>query len=469
VNGWRIAPPDTQVQRRLMALKDRLPERERLYLEMGHRRLPFLDRLAEWKKLAARYPDYPPILMSQGDPIVHGGPYYGVPVAEARPTLDRLEELMPEHADTRYHQAIVMLEIGTDDSIAASMARASGVMGPPWGPMLDLARRLHEARASGRPLPSSDVALPAARALAIGAGSSTPYYASLGLLGVDTHFAAWKLDALRQIRATGVYRGDIDVSSALGEGMLRLSRGDWAGGLRAMRRIEGASVHSFGDRMSSARLACLGAWLGVVDAVAADSTLRRVRALPGSDDTPTNRAELRWLDGLLGIVTGDAARVQASRRALMSDTSAVARMPARSLEALWLERTNREAGADSLRAVSETAMREGGFLLGVEAVDRFVVARALRRRGSPADVERYLMWPDAVTNSVRNFTVKFALAPLVSYERGLALEEAGDRRAARFQLRRFIDAYDEAPPSQQELVSDAKRRLAALGTTDTPR
>ena len=375
---------------------------------------------------------------------------------------------MPEHADTRFHQAIVMLEIGTDDSIAASMARASRVMAPPWGPMLDLARRLHEARARGSALPPADVALPAARALAIAAGSSTPYYASLGLLGVDAHFAAWKLEALRRIRAAGVYRGDTEVSSALGEGMLRLSRGDWAGGLRAIRRIEGATAHSYGDRMSSARLACLGAWLGVVDAATADSTLRRVRALPGGDAAPMDRAELRWLDGLLGIVTGDAARVQGARRALLSDTAVIARMPARSLHGLWLERTNREAGADTLRAVSETAIRDGGFLLSVEAVDRLVLARALRRRGSPADVERYLMWPDAATNFVPNFTVKFALEPLVSYERGLALEEAGDHRAAAFRLQRFIDAFDEPPPSQRDLVTDARDRLGRLRKTDAP-
>jgi TolB-like protein len=467
VNGWRVAPPDTQVLRRLMALKDRLPERERLHLEMSRRRLPFPERLAEWKKLAARYPDYPPILMAEADPIVHSGPYYGVPLIDARPILDRLEELVPEHADTRFHQALTSLETESADSIAATTAAAARVMGPPWGPVLELASRLHAARASGGPLPLPEAAFPAARALAAASRSPTPYYASLGLLGVDAHFAAYKLEALRRIRAAGIYTGDVDLRSSLGEGMLHLSRGDWVNGLRALRRTETSSL-PIGDRMSGARLACIGAWLGVVDAATADSTLRRVRASAGSDAALLDRVELLWLDGFLGVLTADAARMQGARRALLADTSAAARRSARSLHGLWLERTDHDAGADTLRAVTEAAMREGNFPMSIEAVDRLIVARALRRRNSPADAERYLMWPDAQTNSTRNFAVKFALAPLVSYERGLAFEEAGNRPAAQYQLQRFVDAYDQPLPSQRDLVSDARRRLAELRKTDAP-
>jgi hypothetical protein len=106
--------------------------------------------------------------------------------------------------------------------------------------------------------------------------------------------------------------------------------------------------------------------------------------------------------------------------------------------------------------------------LSIEAVDRLVVARALRRRGTPAEAERYLMWPDAETNNVRNFAVKFALGPLVGYERGLAFEEAGNHGAAEYQLQQFVDAYDRPLPSQRDLVSDAKRRLAELRKTDAP-
>jgi hypothetical protein len=64
--------------------------------------------------------------------------------------------------------------------------------------------------------------------------------------------------------------------------------------------------------------------------------------------------------------------------------------------------------------------------------------------------------------------VKCALAPLVNYERGMAFEEAGDRRAAAFRLERFVDAYDQPPVAHRGLVDNAKRRLSQLRATDAP-
>ena len=113
-------------------------------------------------------------------------------------------------------------------------------------------------------------------------------------------------------------------------------------------------------------------------------------------------------------------------------------------------------------------MRTGGPLPSVLAIDRLVVARALRRRGTPADAERYLMWPDAASNVVRNMTVRHALGSLVDYERGVAHDEAGDRRAAVFRLRRFVEAYDQPPAAHRPLVDDARRRLTQLEKTDAP-
>jgi len=215
-------------------------------------------------------------------------------------------------------------------------------------------------------------------------------------------------------------------------------------------------------------VSALGAWLGAVDTATADSALQRVRRLPSADVAAPDRVELRWLDGLLGVMHGDSARVQRARRELTADTLDLARNAARSLAGLWLSRSNREAGADSLRASSEEAMRAGGAMVSVLAIDRLLVARALRRRNTPAEAERYLMWPDASTNVVRNTTVRFAISPLVSYERGVAFDEAGSRQRAAFQLRRFLNAYDQPPPAHRALVEDARRRLAQLEQADAP-
>ena len=468
MTGWMLNPRDTVVERRLVALHDRLPERDRLYLELSRRTLRVPERVEAWKALAARFPDHPPILMAAADPIVHNGPYFGIPLSDAQPILDRLEELVPEHGDTRFHQALVSLATGTDDSIAVIAANAERVMRPPWGTILAYSSRLHESRARGTPPPPPEAALPAARALVEASRGPVPLlYAALGHLGFDAQIPKERLAALERIRAAGIYTGQVDLMSTLGEGILRVSRGDWAGGLRALRRTEGSSL-SIGDRMTSARLACIGAWLGAVDVATADSTLQRVRAFADAAATPPDRVELRWLDGLVGVIRNDEARVQRARRELAQDTTRMSRDASRTLAGLWLSRTDRERGADSLRAASEEAMRTGGVLVSAIAVQRFEVARALRRRGTPADVERYLMWPDAATNVTRNMTVRFSIGPLVHYERGVAFEEAGDRAAAARQLRRFIQSYDQPPPAHRALVEDATRRLAQLDKTDAP-
>ena len=113
-------------------------------------------------------------------------------------------------------------------------------------------------------------------------------------------------------------------------------------------------------------------------------------------------------------------------------------------------------------------MRDGNALGTVLAIDRLVVGRALRQRGAPAEAERYLMWSDAAVNTARNITVQFAVGSLVNYERGVAFDEAGNREAAAFRLRRFTEAYDQPSPAHRPLVDDAKRRLAQLERTDAP-
>lgn len=113
-------------------------------------------------------------------------------------------------------------------------------------------------------------------------------------------------------------------------------------------------------------------------------------------------------------------------------------------------------------------MRDGNALSSVLAIDRLIVGRALRKRGAPAEAERYLMWSDAAVNTARDIMVQFALGSLVNYERGVALDEAGNRQQAVFRLRRFIDAYDQPPPQHRALVEDARRRLAQFEATDAP-
>lgn len=465
VRSYSGAPTDAHAHARLLALKDRLPERERSWVEAFEKPLPVPADVARWDSLALRYPDYPPILMQAADPIIHAGPFYGIPIGRARPYLDRLEQLVPEHADTRFHIAMVYMAAGNADSSAASLLNAARVMGQPWGTVLRFMARYYDAEAHGVSLQIDDSALAVARDV-VAESRRTPYWLRLtGYFGIEGGGARERLAALERSRAAGILSGDVELASTLGEGLLRTSRGDWVGGLRALRRAEGSSL-GYTERITSARLAVVGAWLGGVDVATADSTLQRVQAMSAEGAVDADRLELRWLDGALGVLLADEQRVQRVRRALLADTSTSTRLAERSLAGLWLSRTSADAAADTLKAVSDLAMRGGPFLPAVEAIDRLVIARSLRKRGSPGAAERYLMWIDASSPVLRNGSVKAVMAPLVNYERGVAFDEAGNRAAAVFRLRRFLTMYDQPPAAHRAIVDDARTRLAQLEATD---
>jgi hypothetical protein len=276
---------------------------------------------------------------------------------------------------------------------------------------------------------------------------------------------SYRLGVVQRVRRAGVYTGEADLASGFGEGGLHIMRGDWQEGLQALARLERSSL-SMSSRLTRARMAALGAWLDAVDPAAADSVMQRARTLAGTP-SPLDRGELQWLDGLIGVSTGDGRRVEAARVALRGDSVPFGAHLDRSLGGLWLHRQNPGAGADSLKALSDETMQSGGFSLVAAAIDRLVVARALRQRGAPAEAERYLMWPDAALNSARTMSTVF-ITPLVAFERGVAFEEAGQRSEAIRHLRMFVKLYDHPPPAHAGMVEEAKSRLARLENTDAP-
>ncbi len=465
VNAWILNPSDVAVNQRLLALKDSLPERERLWLETLKATLPIPAKIDAWKVLVKRYPDYPPVLMEVADLIIHSGPMYGIPMTEARPYLDRISQLVPDHPDTKFHLGALLLMTGDADEAASTLMSAAIGVDSSFGSQI---RIMGELAASTRPgaVPIPPSRLPAAARAFVGNDANAQAFLEFsGLIGIFPINPAVQLDALDRARKAGIYKGDYELASTLGEGELRAFRGDWAGGLRAMERAESSGM-SLASRSSSARVAVMGAWVGAVDARTADSVLHRVQTLPRENATRADQVELSWLDGLQGVNLGDEARVRRVQRELMTDTSRAARYATRSLTGLWLDHAKSNGAADTLKALSDVGMRDGGFLLSVEAIDRLVVARALRKRGVPAEAERYLMWPDAGLNNSRSVTVQNSLGPLVRYERGIALQEAGKRTEALYQLRKFVNAYDQPSPAQRGMVDDAKQRIAKLEITD---
>ena len=467
VNSWLLRPPDPRVRARLDQLIDRLPERERLWVEARSSVLPTPARIARWKELAGRFPDYPPVLMSTADEIIHEGPLYGIPISEARPFLDRLDQLVPEHADTKFHQAIIAYTIGTPEEEAATSEAVSRIADSTWGSLWQFNAEVARTKVSGQPLPPATRAFAAARTIAREAASNLSFATLAGTIGLVGGDYGYRLRVLDSVRKAGIYTGELLPASAHGEGNLMVGRGDWVGGLQAFRRSESSSL-PMAARLTGARAAGIGAWLDVVDPALADSTLKRVRLISGAEADTLDRIELRWLDGLIGVAQKDSARVRSAITQLRTDTAAEARTAERSLAGLWLHARQQPGGADSLRAVSDQAMRDGKSIAAIEAVDRLVVARALRQRGAPADAERYLMWVDAAVNNPRSSSVFAFMYPLISYERGLAFDEAGQLEAAAYQLRRVLQILDAPMDKHQIVLDDARNRLERIEKSDAP-
>lgn len=469
VTNWQLSAPDAYVRGRLMALQDRMPERERLWTQTYTAPQPLPAKLASWQELISRYPDYPPALMSAADLIIHTGPAYGIPIDDARPLLDRLAILVPDHADTKFHRAVVELISGTDAAMrSASDDAANAMKGSVWEPSFRLGLEFLDAEPDVRPQAPVH-AERTARAFVEYAGTGLVQKLFAGFLVMPAASPiAPRLEALEQVRRAGILSGNLDLASSWGEGHLRAGRGDWSGGLRALRRAEGASLENLAS-MASARLAVIGAWLDAVPSDEAAAALQRVRAVRGIDDVLSQRVELNWLDGLLGVVENDSARVRRATALLRADTltgARLARAAAASLEGAWLARTRPDDASVALKAQSDSAMANGGFLLSIESVNRLIVARGLRRQGKPAEAERYLMWIDGGYNSPTTISTSAGLGSLTSYERGVALDEAGQRDAAMYQLRRFVRDYDQPPAAHEGFVSDAKSRLARLSVGD---
>ncbi len=474
VNAWSLNPPDPYVRGRLLAVLDKLPERERLWTQTEHERLPFTQKLAKWRELVSRYPDYPPVLMSAADMIIHEGAAYGVPLAESRPMLERLATLVPDHADTKFHIAAVEALSGTDEAAIAAFEAASASMTDGfWSESLRLSVELRRATGGGPPASLEQIERTGRAVVEAYAGQQSPVipYISGMLVMVEWNGVGPLLDAIKHLRDEGIYAGTLDRAASWGEGHLLAARGDWNGSLRALQRSEG-SVLGAAAPMASARLAVLGAWLGGVESDSADVVLARVRRASGINEQLSQRIELNWLDGLLGVVVGDSARVSRMSSAVLRDTltgSRLARAAAASLDGAWLARTRPDDASAALRVQSESAMSTGGFLLPIEVVNRLIVARGLRRQGKPEEAERYLQWLDAGYNVIPALSTSFGVGALASYERGVALDEAGKSDAAAVHLLRFVRTYDTPPPAHETLVADAKERLTRLSTADAAR
>ena len=218
------------------------------------------------------------------------------------------------------------------------------------------------------------------------------------------------------------------------------------------------------------RLAVIGTWAGAIDARTAHSY--RTSAAKVSDQLyPENRAELVWLDGVLGFARNDVAAVKAARRALGGLDSATSPLLDRSLAAYQLALSGDPSrAADSLAALEReraelglSRYRSDGHPF-LTAVNRLAAARWLAGRGDPQAAERLLTWHQAVLFPLLHTReANTIVEPLAYFEQARVAESLGRRELARAYYQRFLWRYDAPPPAHRHLVDEARAALVRLG------
>ena len=450
VRGWAMMPPDTMVRVRLVALADRLPRRDRDMLGLRVAQgLTDRQRVDSAGVLATRYPDYAPAQYTAADRIIHEGPTVGVPLERAIPYLDRLDALAPNYPDNTVHRVQVAATLGD----TAMLMRAARQLGDNA-----FSRRFADgltARRAGS-MPSAAQATAALRD--VGAAMRSMPMISMLPSNFAYPFASPAVidSSLENVLRDGSLVG-LETAATAARGALAVARGDFATGVATLASIASSRAPTY-LRLSAARSAALGSWLGGMSVEAADTALARTRASLGAV-TGIDAAELQWLDGVIGVAARDSVRVFRAAVAI-TDTGTVGRQFPISLRALWREQ--RTGNVDDLIALEDSAIAGGRPFPSMAALHRLAIGRALTRVGDPARAEYYLQWTDAWYASGPHGSAQFMIGPYNSYQRALAFEAVGNRERAKLHLERFIEMVDRPSPAIRAQVDDAEARLARL-------
>ena len=162
---------------------------------------------------------------------------------------------------------------------------------------------------------------------------------------------------VQRLREGGILPGGAAAASYWGEGLTHVASGEWERGLATMRKAEYSPLPS-SARIAAARMAVIGSWLGAVPLPHADSIYRSVVAQPLASADRANAIELVWMDGVLGAVARDDARVRGAMDRLAGDTAGLARYAARAVRGFAAELAAPGGGIDSLTALTERVIQD---------------------------------------------------------------------------------------------------------------
>ncbi|HXG45235.1 MAG TPA: serine/threonine-protein kinase [Gemmatimonadales bacterium] len=453
---WILEEPDSLLLARLRAHLQELPERERMHLQ-GDLANRSSERLAQYRQLCARYPDYWMGWLVYADALTHLGPLVGRTRAEARAAFERAVALHPGLVPAWEHLAMLVLldrdtaatalVLGRLDQLGARAAlRAGG-----WGDqtlsfrMLGALQRGDEAAARGW---LDSVAQDIVRNRRTGSSFYEPV-----LYGYPGYQILLNRQVLSLDPPDVEARGNLEMLA-----LAFAARGAWDSALTVARRFTGR--HAPLERY---RLAVLGFLL---DGMAREEVGPFQAAARAAALDSEGRSERALLDAMLAAGSGDRAGYAAARAALEAERDSAPAEFAASVRALGLSLAGRvrEAGESLVvleRGLADTAYSRPlgyarGFLLGVH---RTLAARWLLQAGDTQNASGLLRWTE--TPFFPQFSTNWSLPALApAYLLRARLEAAAglaDRSAESY--RAFLRYYDLPPASYRAAREEALEQV----------
>jgi hypothetical protein len=467
--AWLALPQDTTITRRLRRHVMELPERERSLVATIDSALPQHQRVAAYRKLTERYPDYAPVWVTFGDFLIHHAGRSGHDIHDAIAPWQQAVRLMPGDMEAANHLAYAC--VTADDPCVASAAAhldslvradsAPSIVGRLSQRMLLLLQApgrkglVDSLISVGRRDSIYPVGMNAWRMMFIPAAARQPEL-----------IAAWDRINRAAESVSDPLFGDVAGYFLL---LDRAMRGDWSGiDSAALVRPHLRTPEPVFSRLAPMRMRALGELQGMI--TPDERTATGALGLATAKTADRNMlVEGTWIAGLNAMLRGDSTAYRRHLSTLAADTFPTSHIATRSLRAIAAGRGgSHAAAAESLLVLERTHGENAPKVWGAFAADRLLAAQWLsdEKRYEAADSLLRFTQAFAITGTSEAAQAIFAPAYL---QRSRIAEGLGNTEAAVRFATVFLAAFDKAPASQKPLLDEARNRIARLGRQDVPK
>ena len=464
--AWMGVESDTGIVRRLSRHVMDLPERERALVATMDSTMTISERVAAYRRLVARYPDFVPAWFVLADQLIHHAMRVGIPVREAIGPWQRAAHLVPEDFEAANHWLTACVAAGDPcaDTAFRNYDRLARSDSAPPAPVREFHRTMLTVFTPPRP-GLADSLIAAGRRDSAMASVTGPWIAILmpATVARPDLMATWDtLNAEAFERAPTTTNRFIFAHN-------RVVRGEWSA-IDEMIRLAPQLPWptSVFHPISAVRMRALGELQEMLPPSPRTATV----ALEYTQGRGTPRARQldgQWIAGLSSLLRGDTSALNRRLRDLDRDTTVHARITRRSLRAIAMGRAGSRAQAAESLLVLERDHGEYPFKVwGAFAADRLLAAEWLAEQGQYAPADSLLQFTEGFT-ILGTFEAAHAVLPTAYLLRSRIAEGRGDPEAAVKYATMFLRLFDKAPASKQAWIDEANARVARLTPAETRR